>query len=69
MSAITVVGAYGREYYTIVNAKKDWELNKDFKITQKGPYINKTDWETYSQGSTIIFAGLKANWILQEGQY
>jgi len=65
---ITVTGAYGNKYSSIISAKKAWDNNIDFRVTEGGPYVNKSDWKSYVNGSTIIFKGFTSNWILQEGE-
>lgn len=64
--SINVVGAYGRTYDSIVSAKEDWDLNKDFKIVG-GPYINRTDWLKYSNDETVVFEAVGSDWVLAEG--
>jgi len=66
MTTINVVSAYGRSYDSIVSAKEDWDLGKDFKIVG-GPYINKSDWAKYSKEDTVVYQGNTSTWILQEG--
>ena len=64
--SINVVGAYGRTYDSIVSAKEDWDLNKDFKVVG-GPYINRTDWLKYSNDKTVVFEAVGSDWALAEG--
>jgi len=66
MSTINVVGAYGREYDSIITAKAEWDLGKDFKIVD-GPYINISDWQEHKEDSTVVFQGNSSTWVLQEG--
>jgi hypothetical protein len=44
---ITVVGAYGRDYKSAKEAKKDWRGGRDFRIVTvgafDGAYINRQD--------------------------
>jgi len=63
--SINVVGAYGRTYDSIVSAKEDWDLNKDFKVVG-GPYINRTDWLKYSNDKTVVFEAVGSDWVLSE---
>jgi hypothetical protein len=62
---VTITGAYGRTYDSIISAKADWDDNKDFQIIG-GPYINRTDWQEYRESETVAFQSSTATWILQE---
>ena len=48
---VNLVPAYGRDYTTPEQVKKDWEANKDFRIAdigqgrEDGRYTSKRDWE------------------------
>lgn len=49
MTKITVEPAYGRDYRSKEAVLKDWEQNKDFKISSPGipgKYLNKEDAKT-----------------------
>ena len=52
---IIVSGAYGRDYTSLADAKKDWEANKDFRLhgMHRGSYINKADYEKYGKGEQV----------------
>jgi hypothetical protein len=55
---INVIGAYGRKYDNPNFVLKDWESNKDFRITNPsgGQYINRADWIKYNkQLDSVIF--------------
>lgn len=55
---INVVGAYGRKYDNANFVIKDWQSNKDFRITNPsgGQYINRADWIKYNkQLDSVIF--------------
>jgi len=67
MTTINVVSAYGRSYDSIVSAKEDWDLGKDFKIVG-GPYINKSDWLKYSKEDTVVYQGDSSIWVLEESK-
>ena len=67
MTTINVVSAYGRSYDSIVSAKEDWDLDKDFKIVG-GPYINKSDWAKYSKEDTVVYQGDSSIWVLEESK-
>jgi len=67
MTTINVVSAYGRSYDSIVSAKEDWDLGKDFKIVG-GPYINKSDWAKYSKEDTVVYQGDSSIWVLEESK-
>lgn len=47
MSWEEVKAAYGREYKTQAEIKKDWNQNKDFQMFSTGQYLNKRDAERY----------------------
>ena len=66
MTTINVVSAYARKYDSIVSAKEDWDLGKDFKIVG-GPYINKSDWSEYRESDTVVYESVGSDWLLQEG--
>ena len=54
---ILIVGAYGRKYISLDEAKADWEAGKDFRIV-RGPYCSIRDTELFkSMGHAV---GLKA---------
>lgn len=42
MRTLSIVPAYGRYYATHTRAVADWNLGKDFKISQ-GPYLSNRD--------------------------
>ena len=67
MTTINVVSAYARKYDSIVSAKEDWDLDKDFKIVG-GPYINKSDWLKYSKEDTVVYQGDSSIWVLEESK-
>jgi hypothetical protein len=67
VTTINVVSAYGRSYDSIVSAKEDWDLGKDFKIVG-GPYINKSDWLKYSKEDTVVYQGDSSIWVLEESK-
>lgn len=50
-----ISGAYGRDYASIEDARKDWEANKDFRLhgLHNGSYINKTDYERFGKGEQV----------------
>lgn len=50
---LEVKAAYGREYKTQAEIKKDWNDNKDFQIFN-GPYVNKQDIERYSPNESVV---------------
>jgi hypothetical protein len=64
MSHLVIVPAYGHDYQTAADVKKDWEKNKDFKIASVGKdmgrYINKSDAANYGlpEGSYIRYKKL-----------
>jgi len=66
MSTINVVGAYGREYDSIITAKAEWDLGKDFKIVG-GPYLTIHEWEIYKEDSTVVYENNTSDWVLQQG--
>ena len=61
---MTVSGAYGRDYKTLEQAKKDWEAHKDFTILSVdgffgGKYINIEDAERF--GISEVWLRYKKN--------
>ena len=51
---ILIVGAYGRKYQSLDEAKADWEAGKDFCIVH-GPYCSIRDTELFkSLGHAVV---------------
>lgn len=51
---ILIVGAYGRKYISLDEAKADWEAGKDFRIV-RGPYCSIRDTELFkSMGHAVV---------------
>lgn len=51
---ILIVGAYGRKYISLDEAKADWEAGKDFRIVH-GPYCSIRDTELFkSMGHAVV---------------
>ena len=51
---ILIVGAYGRKYQSLDEAKADWEAGKDFRIV-RGPYCSIRDTELFkSMGHAVV---------------
>ena len=51
---ILIVGAYGRKYLSLDEAKADWEAGKDFRIV-RGPYCSIRDTELFkSMGYAVV---------------
>ena len=51
---ILIVGAYGRKYISLDEAKADWEAGKDFRIV-RGPYCSIRDTELFkSMGYAVV---------------
>ena len=51
---ILIVGAYGRKYKSLDEAKADWEAGKDFRIV-RGPYRSIRDTELFkSMGYAVV---------------
>ena len=51
---ILIVGAYGRKYKSLDEAKADWEAGKDFRIV-RGPYCSIRDTELFkSMGQAVV---------------
>ena len=51
---ILIVGAYGRKYKSLDEAKADWEAGKDFRIV-RGPYCSIRDTELFkSMGHAVV---------------
>ena len=51
---ILIVGAYGRKYISLDEAKADWEAGKDFRIV-RGPYCSIRDTELFkSIGHAVV---------------
>jgi hypothetical protein len=42
MRTLTIVPAYGRDYFTRLEATDDWKAGKDFKV-RSGPYLSIRD--------------------------
>ena len=47
MTFYQVQGAYGRKYKKLVDAKRDWDLQKDFLMMNGHTYVNKSDHEKF----------------------
>lgn len=56
---IVTKGAYGRQYLTIEDARRDWNNDLDFQIIRMpagikgGAYINKSDHEIYAKKQKV----------------
>ena len=51
---ILIVGAYGRKYISLDEAKAYWEAGKDFRIV-RGPYCSIRDTELFkSMGQAVV---------------
>ena len=48
-----VQGAYGRKYKKLADAKRDWDLLKDFCMMNGHTYVNKSDHKKYGEGCAV----------------
>lgn len=48
--------AYGRDYKSLSDVRKDWDANKDFMVAypwNSATYINKSDYQTYGNNAPV----------------